>query len=89
MTGAVGSVVVAGTVNVATSILTESRSAGWIAFVVALLVTCVAVQLGTSEMTIVGTTVGGSVTTQSNTPGIHRVSDSVVGGDITLKQNGN
>ncbi|MEV0768690.1 hypothetical protein [Nocardia salmonicida] len=95
--GAVGSVAVAGTVNVATSILTESRTVGWIAFVVALLVACIAVQFGlgllgrsaSGTMVVEDVTVGRSINARMTNPGAQRVSGAVVGRDLNLEQNGN
>ncbi|MFD6397564.1 hypothetical protein [Nocardia sp. NPDC060249] len=95
--GAVGSVAVAGTVNVATSILTESRTVGWIAFVVALLMACVAVQFwlgllgrsASSAMVVEDVIVDGSINARMTNPGVQRVSGAIVGRDLNLEQNGN
>ncbi|WP_410876078.1 hypothetical protein [Nocardia sp. A7] len=97
MIGAVGSVAVAGTVNVATSIITESRTVGWIAFVVALFVACVAVQFGlgllgrsaSSTMVVEDVIVDGSINARMTNPGVQRVRGAVVGRDLNLEQSGN
>lgn len=95
--GAVGSVAVAGTVNVATTLLTESRTVGWVAFVVALFVACVAVQFGlgllgrsaSSAMVVEDVIVDGSINARMTHSGVQRVRGATVGRDINLEQNGN
>jgi hypothetical protein len=97
MIGAVGSVAVAGTVNMATSILTESRTVGWIAFVAALFVACVAVQFGlgklgrsaSSAMVVEDVIVDGAINARMTHSGVQRVRGAIVGRDLNLEQNGN
>ena len=95
--GAVATVAVAAAVNVATALFTENRTAGWIAFGVALVVFGVGVQIWLTvtadrapraEMRVADNRIGGGVEMNSDRSLPQTVSGSDIAGNVTMRQGG-